>query len=96
MFDFLCPHQVIFKMTSVTKPLLVLILFAVTLLMNLPFGYFRKKERKYSFKWFLYIHLPIPFIFVMRVMSHIDFRYIPLFVLAAIIGQIFGGRIHTH
>jgi hypothetical protein len=29
-------------------------------------------------------------------MSHIDFRYIPLFVFAAVIGQIFGGRIKTH
>ena len=83
-------------MTLGVKPFLVLILFVLTMLINLPFGYFRKKERKYSFKWFLYIHLPIPLIFVMRVMSHIDFRYIPLFVLAALIGQIFGGRIQTH
>jgi len=83
-------------MTLGAKPFLVLILFVLTMLINLPFGYFRKKERKYSFKWFLYIHLPIPLIFVMRVMSHIDFRYIPLFVLAALIGQIFGGRIQTH
>ena len=72
----------------------VLILFAVTMLINLPFGYARARVRKYSLKWFLYIHLPIPLIFVARTLSHIEFKYVPLFVLAALIGQIIGGKLN--
>ncbi len=64
-----------------------------TLLINLPFGYFRRKTRKYSFKWFLCIHLPIPLIFLARVSANLNYRYIPIFVLAAITGQILGGKI---
>jgi hypothetical protein len=71
----------------------ILILFAFTLLINLPFGRARAKAKKYSFRWFLYIHLPIPLIFLARTVSHIGMKYIPLFVLAAVIGQIAGGKI---
>jgi ABC-type dipeptide/oligopeptide/nickel transport system permease subunit len=67
-------------------------LFALTVLINLPFGYFRKRTRRFSLQWFLCVHIPIPFIFLARVLSHLDFRYIPLFVAAAVIGQIWGAR----
>ena len=75
-----------------SNAVLVAVLFSLTVLINLPFGYFRRKAKRFSLKWFLYIHIPIPFIFLARVLSHLDFRYIPLFVLAAVIGQFWGGR----
>lgn len=68
-------------------------LFAFTLLINLPFGYARAKSKRYSFRWFLYIHVPIPIIFIARTISHIELRYIPLFAVAAIVGQILGGKL---
>ena len=71
----------------------ILLLFAFTLLLNLPFGYARAKTKKYSLRWFLYIHLPIPLIFIARTLSHIDIKYIPIFVVAAVIGQILGGKL---
>jgi len=71
----------------------ILMLFALTLLINLPFGRARAKAKKYSFRWFLYIHVPIPIIFIVRVVSHIEMKYIPIFVLAAVIGQILGGKL---
>lgn len=71
----------------------VVALFAFTLLLNLPFGYARARARKYSFRWFLYIHAPIPFIFIARTLSHIQIIYIPIFVIAALIGQILGGKL---
>jgi hypothetical protein len=67
-------------------------LFIFTFLINLPFGYFRSKTIKYSLPWFLYIHIPIPLILVARTFSHIEFRYVPIFVLAALAGQILGGK----
>lgn len=72
----------------------ILALFIFTLLINLPFGYLRGKKKRYSFLWFLYIHIPIPLIFVARTFSHIEFNYIPIFVLAALAGQILGGKLN--
>ncbi len=66
----------------------------MTCMLNLPFGFMRGKARKYSLKWFLYIHLPIPFIFLARTYSHLDYRYIPLFVGAAVLGQVLGGKLN--
>jgi len=68
-------------------------LFIFTLLLNLPFGYARAKTKKYSFRWFLYIHVPIPIIFIVRTFSHIQLEYIPIFVVAAVVGQIAGGKL---
>ncbi len=70
-----------------------LALFVFTLLINLPFGYARAKAKKYSFRWFLCIHIPIPLIFIIRTISHIHVEYIPIFVFAAVAGQIIGGKI---
>ncbi len=71
----------------------VLVLFIFTLMINLPFGYARAKTKKYSLRWFLYIHIPIPIIFIARTISHIDIKYIPIFAFAAISGQILGGKL---
>jgi len=68
-------------------------IFFVTIVLNIIFGHFRAKTRKYSLKWFLYIHLPIPVIVAARISYGLDYRYIPLFILAAVAGQIIGGRL---
>ncbi len=68
-------------------------LFLATYLLNLPFGYLRRRTRRFSLLWFLYIHLPVPFVFLARVLSHLDLRYVPLFLFAAVMGQLSGGRL---
>lgn len=80
-------------MDSITTLALIVGLFSLTFMLNMSFGYFRGKTKGYSFKWFLYIHLPIPFIISARIISQLDIRYIPLFVFAAVIGQVWGGRL---
>ncbi|MEW6419529.1 MAG: hypothetical protein AB1480_15675 [Nitrospirota bacterium] len=75
------------------KIYVIFAIFAFTILLNLPFGYARTKTKRYSLRWFLYIHVPIPFIFIARTFSHIDMKYIPIFVLAAITGQILGSKL---
>jgi hypothetical protein len=85
----------LFSMEFTSKFDAILALFAFTLMLNLPFGYVRAKARKYSFRWFLYIHVPIPFIFIARTLSHVQIAYIPIFVVAAVIGQILGGKLET-
>ncbi|MBI5639907.1 MAG: hypothetical protein HZA17_05730 [Nitrospirae bacterium] len=72
---------------------ILLCLFSLTFMINLSFGFLRNKTKKYSLNWFLCIHLPIPFIILARVSSQLGFRYIPVFVLAAVFGQILGGKL---
>ncbi len=72
---------------------LIITAFILTFLINLPFGYYRKRAKRFSFRWFLYIHLPIPVIVAIRLLSNLDLRYIPFFVAAAITGQFLGGKL---
>lgn len=71
----------------------ILLLFVLTLLINLPFGVGRARSKRYSFRWFLFIHLPIPLIFFMRMLSHVEMKYIPVLAVAALLGQVIGGRV---
>jgi hypothetical protein len=64
----------------------------IALGLNLPFGYLRAGERKRSPKWFLYIHIPIPFVILMRYTMSLSYKYIPLSLAASVIGQLIGGR----
>ena len=80
-------------MGSTFRLYIVMGIFIFTLGLNVFFGYFRGKQKKFSFKWFLYIHLPIPLVVFARVFTHLDYRYIPIFLFAAVAGQIFGARL---
>lgn len=69
----------------------LLALFAF--LINIPFGRLRSKVKKFSWRWFAYIHLPIPFIALPRILLGISFYFIPLFLVASVAGQIAGSKI---
>jgi len=74
----------------------ILLLFILTLfafVLNLPFGYLRSKQRKFSFLWFLYIHLPIPFVIIFRLLAGFSVKIIPLVLAASIAGQVVGARL---
>ncbi len=62
------------------------------LALNIPLGYLREGQRKYSLPWFVYVHLSIPVIAYLRIANHVTSRLIPFFILCAIAGQIVGGR----
>ena len=64
-----------------------------TFLVNLPFGWLRRKEKKFSFKWWLYIHLPIPLIIPLRIWLDINPWLIPLIIAFAVAGQAVGARL---
>jgi len=71
--------------------LLLVLLF--TFLVNLPFGWLRRNEKKFSLKWILYIHAPIPLIIALRIWLKINPWYIPLIIAVAIAGQAIGARL---
>ncbi|HXV21125.1 MAG TPA: hypothetical protein VD811_09105 [Desulfuromonadales bacterium] len=68
-----------------------LLLFAF--LINLPLGFMRETSPKYSLRWFVYIHLSIPFIIALRLREGFGWKIIPLTIACAVFGQILGGRI---
>ncbi len=67
----------------------------IAFVLNLPFGYMRSKAKRFSFMWFFYIHVPIPFIFILRNLAGIGYQAVPVIVVGAIIGQFLGGRLNN-
>jgi len=70
-----------------------LIISAFAFILNLPFGYIRKSAKKYSLKWFLCIHVPVPMVIIARIATHTGYTFIPVFILVSIAGQVCGGKI---
>jgi len=75
------------------KYYVIFFIFIFALFINLPFGYARSKSKRFSLRWFLFIHIPIPIIILLRLISHIEYKFIPIFILASLIGQIIGSKI---
>jgi hypothetical protein len=81
--------------------LLILISIFVFLL-NIPFGYWRANVSRFSSQWFLAIHIPVPFIVALRLLSGIGFGWETYVFLVAgyFLGQQAGSLImkwvHVH
>lgn len=74
---------------------LTLLLCLGAAILNLPFGYWRQGTRKFSWQWFLAIHLPVPLIFLARITSGVSWEAIPFIIAIALAGQLAGGMIRT-
>lgn len=79
-------------MEAQAKIALVMGLFSSAFILNVPMGALRTRTRKLSLGWFICVHATIPAIYFGRMFSDLDWRYIPIFITAAIIGQVFGGK----
>ncbi len=66
----------------------------IAIAVNLPFGAWRTTTRKFSVKWFLSIHLPIPAIFVIRRAAGFGWDYVPVMIACAVTGQLVGGWLY--
>ena len=60
------------------------------LILNLPFGYWRANVKKFSLQWVLAIHLPVPLVIAVRLMSGLGFQLITYPIL---IGAFLGGQL---
>lgn len=76
-----------------SKLALIVGLFSLSFMLNLPMGFLRQKTSKFSVAWWVCIHAPIPIIIMGRLFAGLGVIYIPIFILAAVIGQIWGGRL---
>lgn len=68
-------------------------LMLIVFLINLPFGYVRSKSIKFSRRWMMAVHVPVPFVFLLRIFSGLNWTVIPLLVLSDVAGQIAGGKL---
>lgn len=76
---------------------IIFIASAITLLafiLNIPLGFLRSKQKKFSLMWIVYIHLAIPLIIALRLSSDLSNYVIPVFVISSIIGQVVGARLN--
>jgi len=64
-------------------------------IINIPFGYWRARVRKFSPQWLLAIHVPVPFVISCRYLLGIGWQLstFPLFVGAFFAGQFAGGKL---
>lgn len=68
-------------------------LMIIVFIINLPFGYLRSGSTKFSRRWMMAIHVPIPFVFLLRIFSGFNWTVIPFMVLADVAGQMVGGKL---
>lgn len=69
-------------------------LLCFSLLINIPLGYRREGCVRYSWRWFLYIHLSIPLIIGLRLYFGYSWKLIPFTLGCAVAGQLIGGRLY--
>lgn len=60
---------------------------------NLPLGFLRESTRKLSLRWFVYVHISIPFILAMRIGYDFGWKAVPFTLACAVAGQLLGGYI---
>jgi len=65
-------------------------------IIDIPFGFWRASVRKLSLQWFLAIHIPVPFIILLRIYGGIGFAfYTYIFLVGAFfLGQRFGAYLY--
>lgn len=70
---------------------------ALVLLLNVPFGFWRARVRKFSVPWFVAVHAPVPLVIGLRVVSGLGWQLatLPVLVGAFLAGQWIGGRLRS-
>jgi len=73
----------------------LLSVIGLTFLLNLPFGWWRERRRRFSPGWFLAIHAPVPFIILIRqgFGARLAWPTVPSLRLSYFLGQFAGSRV---
>lgn len=76
----------------------LIIAIILVFIINIPAGYWRGGLRKFSLWWFVSIHLPIPFVVLIRLGFDIGFALYsyPIFIFAFFSGQFLGKYIYKY
>ncbi|WP_321287687.1 hypothetical protein [uncultured Sunxiuqinia sp.] len=68
----------------------ILLVALIVFLVNIPFGALRSKHKKFSLMWWIYIHIPVPIVILLRIYSDIGFA---LYTYPILVGAFFGGQL---
>ncbi len=62
---------------------------------NLPFGFWRSRVRKFSLQWILAIHVPVPLVVACRLLLGLGWHFItfPVLITAFFAGQFAGSKL---
>ncbi len=73
----------------------LLLAAAAVLALNLPFGFWRAGLGKFSARWIVAVHAPVPFVVAIRLLAGLGWHLItfPILVGAFFTGQFLGGRL---
>jgi hypothetical protein len=71
------------------------ILLLLAFLVNLPLGWWRNRQARFSALWFLAIHASIPVLVATRFALGLSVWMIPVEIAFAIVGQVTGARLIT-
>ncbi len=68
---------------------------AIVAVLNLPFGFWRAGVQKYSRRWIVAVHAPVPLVIAVRLLSGLGWHLItfPILIGAFFTGQFVGGRL---
>lgn len=74
----------------------ILITCLATIIVNLPFGYWRGGLRKLSVLWFVAIHAPVPFVIIIRKFHKLELSWelAPFLLGSYFIGQFVGRKLY--
>jgi hypothetical protein len=72
---------------------LIGLLLALAFGVNLPLGWWRRDQRRFSPAWFLGIHASIPVLIATRFAFGISYAVIPFEIAAVVAGQVAGSRL---
>lgn len=61
-------------------------------LVNIPLGAWRVSVKKFSWQWFVAVHLCVPIIFVLRRSAGLSYQVIPILILFSLSGHFIGGK----
>jgi len=74
--------------------MVLLVVGVIVFSINLPFGFWRSKVKKFSLQWFLSIHLPVPVVYAIRIYAGIGWHLttFPVLIGSFFLGQFIGSR----
>ena len=70
----------------------VLFICIFAFVINVPMGVWRSGTKRFSPSWFVAVHASVPLIILIRILTDTSAYLIPLFIFAAVFGQLVGGR----
>jgi len=68
----------------------------VVFFLNVPFGWWRSRVRRFSRQWLMAVHLPVPAVVALRIITGLGwyFATFPVLVGAFLFGQLAGGGLN--